>query len=209
MQWGPLKVIHGINGPSDRAQNTISNLNCSPMFITKNVGPRSAHVRNSSFNFERPQMKSLFIALFCICLAGNVSAQKASKNSSPLSIRLESSGPDGVGKSESRQVAQVLEPGATWVRLHFSDWSLEKGDQIVVSSPKYGTRHILDRKSIEDWHGTSAFFNGEELKIELFSRPGSSSYCEISQVVFGLDDQPVAAKKVFAMAIVALQDCEP
>jgi len=68
----------------------------------------------------------------------------------------------------------VQVPGATWLRLGFSEIDLpERGARIVITSVLDGARQELSARAARQWRGTTAYFNGDDLQVELFAEPGS------------------------------------
>ncbi len=87
--------------------------------------------------------------------------------------------------SRDLQVAiweDVIEvPDAAWVRLRFSDVALARSTEnvresyIKVTSLFDGHEQYLDMKSLGEWGGTSAYFNGGAVKVEIMASPNATA----------------------------------
>jgi V8-like Glu-specific endopeptidase len=83
-----------------------------------------------------------------------------------------------------RQVVRV--PGAPWLRLHFGDYDLGDRNYITMTSLKDGSRQRLNATTIRQWGGSSAFFNGEAVEVELYVAPGEEGvFFRIEEVTVG------------------------
>ncbi len=75
----------------------------------------------------------------------------------------------------------VRVPGATWLRLTFSDITLggtiEGGNAsyLKITSLADGAFMLLNAKSAAEWSLTSAYMNGEAVQIELLAYPGTGN----------------------------------
>ena len=84
---------------------------------------------------------------------------------------------------------EIIVPGSIWIRLHFSDYRLGESSYLIISSDQDGGTQRLDSRTIEQWQGSSAFFNGDSLKIALYVAPGDTDvFFKVSRVTAG---QPV------------------
>lgn len=63
--------------------------------------------------------------------------------------------------------------GAPWLRVHFAGWNLPRGSYVVVRSVLDGEEQVMDEATVEMWGGGTAYFNGDELEVELFAAPGA------------------------------------
>lgn len=64
---------------------------------------------------------------------------------------------------------------APWMRLRFSDWNLGRASYIILTSEKDGGWQRLDSRSLAEWNGTSAVFNGDRVKMDLHVAPGDEN----------------------------------
>jgi V8-like Glu-specific endopeptidase len=69
-------------------------------------------------------------------------------------------------------------PGAEWLRLRFGETTLAgdpgaDGAYLRVTSVVDGSQQVLNAESLGWWGGTSAFFNGDEVIVEVLARGGS------------------------------------
>ncbi|MGD9693698.1 MAG: trypsin-like serine protease [Phycisphaerales bacterium] len=60
---------------------------------------------------------------------------------------------------------------APWLRLKFADVTLAPGSAILVTSLKDGYSQLLDSYALEAWGNTSAYFNGDALRVEIIANP--------------------------------------
>jgi hypothetical protein len=71
----------------------------------------------------------------------------------------------------------VRVPNAPWVRLTFDtailsgNQSLGNGSYLQITSLQDGAFQILDATSIAQWQNTTAYFNGEAVRVELIAHP--------------------------------------
>ncbi len=69
-------------------------------------------------------------------------------------------------------------PGAEWLRLKFGETELAgdpgaDGAYLRVTSVADGSQQVLNAESLGWWGGTSAYFNGDEVIVEVLARGGS------------------------------------
>src|SRR5262245_6461359 len=74
---------------------------------------------------------------------------------------------------------EVGVPGATWLRVRFVD-SLLAGDPkdgdgsyLLITSMLDGAAQYLNATHLAQWQNTSAYFNGDTVRIELFAYAGT------------------------------------
>lgn len=80
----------------------------------------------------------------------------------------------------------LLQDGSPWVRLYFGDANLEGDSQLRIVSLRDGDVQLLDRKSLEQWANSTAYFNGDALMIELVAGPNTQkNFVEVSKVFAG------------------------
>jgi len=76
---------------------------------------------------------------------------------------------------------EVARPGAAWVRVEFGQVDLFGGDEqtrgsyIRITSLQDGYEQYLDADDLRVWGGTSAYFNGDSVRVELMSAPNSTA----------------------------------
>ncbi len=77
----------------------------------------------------------------------------------------------------------VFVPRASWVRLRFDETLLAGGDgsYLKITSMRDGKSQVLNAVSAAQWAGTSAYFNGDAVTVELVAHPGTGA----SRVVIG------------------------
>lgn len=76
---------------------------------------------------------------------------------------------------------EVERPGAAWIRVEFGDVDLSSGGGGVresflrVTSLADGHEQYLDADDLRVWGYTSAYFNGDAVRVELLSAPNSTT----------------------------------
>lgn len=65
-------------------------------------------------------------------------------------------------------------PGALWIRLFFSAGDLPAGSTIRMTSLLDGEVQELDAAGLAMWSQSSAYFNGDQVELELVAAPGST-----------------------------------
>lgn len=80
----------------------------------------------------------------------------------------------------------VRAPGAPWLRLRFRDYNLGENSFIVITSLQDGASQRLDAQTLSQWGDTTAFFNGDAVKIELHVAPGEDGiFYRIEELIVG------------------------
>jgi hypothetical protein len=83
-----------------------------------------------------------------------------------------------------REVVQVR--GAAWVRLRFGDYRLGESSFVQIVSLEDGARQHLDSVSMVHYRGSSAYFNGDAVELELHVAPGESGiFVNVNEVTLG------------------------
>lgn len=94
--------------------------------------------------------------------------------------------------------AEIHVADAVWLRLRFDELILP-GDltaatesRLVITSSADGASQTLDARTVRQWRNTSAYFNGDRVRIELMVHPGTDpSRVVISRVTAGLPAGPL------------------
>ncbi|MBL8753116.1 MAG: hypothetical protein JNK15_07420, partial [Planctomycetes bacterium] len=55
---------------------------------------------------------------------------------------------------------------ATWIRLEFHRWHLDRGSYLRIVSLADGDHQTMHAHHVEQWSSTSAFFNGNTVLLE-------------------------------------------
>ncbi|MEQ1634357.1 MAG: hypothetical protein ABL997_18390, partial [Planctomycetota bacterium] len=80
----------------------------------------------------------------------------------------------------------VLPDASPWLRVYFADAHLEGDSYLRIASLLDGDVQILDRKSLDQWSNSTAYFNGNSVMIELIAGPGTlKNFVEIEKVFAG------------------------
>ena len=74
----------------------------------------------------------------------------------------------------------VRQQNATWLRLNFSAVQLDDRSLLRVESLQDGAVQQLNHDRLVEWQNTSAYFNGDAVRIDLLAGPGSSSRVQLA-----------------------------
>jgi V8-like Glu-specific endopeptidase len=89
--------------------------------------------------------------------------------------------------------------GATWLRLFFADAKLGGGSVLRLTSLADGAVQHHTAKTLAQWRGSSAFFNGDAVQVELLAEPGAGpSRVRIAQAMAG---EPPAAPETICFGV--------
>ncbi len=67
----------------------------------------------------------------------------------------------------------VRQPGAVWLRLHLDASNLPSGTELQLRARADGAVQRFDGGSLRDYAFRSAYFNGDEVTVELLAAPGT------------------------------------
>lgn len=80
----------------------------------------------------------------------------------------------------------VRSPGAPWIRLSFSDASLGRGSYLLLTSLQDGAHQRLNARTLAQWQNSSAYFNGDAVKVELHVAPKDANvFIRMKEMVAG------------------------
>ena len=74
---------------------------------------------------------------------------------------------------------------APWIRIHFSTAEMGQSTEIKMTSLLDGAVQIHNSETLQEWRNTSAYFNGDAVKVELIVSPGESSRIKVNEVSVG------------------------
>lgn len=75
---------------------------------------------------------------------------------------------------------------APWLRIHFDDYELGERSYITLTSLLDGSRQRLTSRTMQEWGGRSAFFNGGAVTIALAVAPGEEGiFFRVGEIVVG------------------------
>ncbi len=80
---------------------------------------------------------------------------------------------------------EIVWPGASSLRILFSNVTIGASDALRVTSPLTGEEHRLDPVELAKWEFTSGYFNGDRLRLELVLAPESSGSFRIGSLLVG------------------------
>lgn len=94
---------------------------------------------------------------------------------------------DGTGdKAVLAYEMNVVVRDAMWMNLRFEAADLGRGSFISLLAPKDGGYQVLDGKSLSEWNMASAFFNGNEVILQLWVAPEDSGvFVQLFDVLVG------------------------
>jgi len=76
--------------------------------------------------------------------------------------------------------------GIPTARMFFDSVDMGTFDYVAVTSFEDGERHELTLHELEKWQGSSAYFNGDRLLVELYVAPGSTASYVIDHLSVGI-----------------------
>ncbi len=88
----------------------------------------------------------------------------------------------------------VFVPRASWLRLRFGAIELPgrveegRGSYLKITSLRDGKSQVLNAVSAAQWVGTSAYFNGDAVSVELMAYPGTGANRVVIRSVIAGDD---------------------
>ena len=69
----------------------------------------------------------------------------------------------------------VTVPGEDWVQLRFKNTNLPEGSRLRLTSIQDGAIQWFNGGSLRDYANASAYFNGNQVKVELLAAAGSTA----------------------------------
>jgi len=121
-----------------------------------------------------PSRLAVFAALIAslASLSGRSEAQTPSPAEEQLAIGLDT----GLRPSGELPTGfEVRVEHAGWIRLSLDGSQLGEHGLLCITSLADGASQTLDARQLEQWGGTSAYFNGASVWVELRSRPGGEA----------------------------------
>ncbi len=83
----------------------------------------------------------------------------------------------------------VTQSDAPWLQLYFSAYELGARSYIQITSTKDTAFQKLTTETLQQWKGWTAFFNGNEVTVELFQHPQDSSvFFNIEKYIYEVKD---------------------
>ncbi|MGA0557800.1 T9SS type A sorting domain-containing protein [Larkinella sp. VNQ87] len=123
------------------------------------------------------------IPFLFICLIGLFGGLAVAQKKVPYSFRYQD-GPhqaDTSGQGQLRFLTQVTQPTTTLLRLYFAGTQLGDNSYLVLEGTD-GARQELRKPDLENWHYSSAYFNGQSVKVSLFAAAGERNSVQISEL---------------------------
>jgi len=156
------------------------------------------------------KLRPLHLAVLAASLASATPAWSQSQPSAPsldariINVAIDSglvSAPAGASSQPDPHglvvvyATEVRAAGSAWIRLFFDHLTLagpsgtEKAAYLKIISPRDGATQQLSTQAAIDWNFSSAFFNGDAVRIELWAAPDAgASRLAISKVLASAGD---------------------
>ena len=141
--------------------------------------------------FDYHVMKHLLLTLLISFLTIGVSHELFAQTA-PAPKHMESyvlsSGPQtGFGPNSRTAFTEVVRvSNAPWLRLAFSDANLGRASYITLTSEADGAVQRLNAATLAQWQNTSAYFNGDAVRVELHVAPGDQNvFIAMDEVMVG------------------------
>ena len=122
------------------------------------------------------------------CMISSVHADVATPPQHIETFSLQSGIHQGDQLSETAMVySGVVEArDAAWLRVHFGAINLGKESYITVTAFEDGEVQTLNSETIVHWQNSTAYFNGDAVRIDLHVAPGDEDiYFDVDEVVVG------------------------
>jgi|GEM_PF-5815059 len=83
----------------------------------------------------------------------------------------------------------VTQSDAPWLQLYFSAYELGAQSYVQITSGKDNAFQKLTAETLQQWNGWSAFFNGNEVTVELYQHPEDTSvFFNIQKYIYEAKD---------------------
>ena len=135
-----------------------------------------------------------FYCFFASALVALFTANSAVAQTAALNYRMQPYSLDtGVQSSRANEAAGqiafsrvVKVAGAPWIRLSFSEVALGRGSYLTITSLRDGAHQRLDASALKQWQNSSAYFNGDSVKVELHLGTGDAHvFTRMKEVMVG------------------------
>lgn len=141
-------------------------------------------------------VSTLLAGLSLGAVPASVRGQAQPIPSKPVELHIDSGALNHSGQGRQVIWSETIEAqGAGWLRLYFGEVNLDPDIDAVdssilrVISLEDGATQHLNAWTIEQWHHSTAYFNGPAVLVELLARPGSrGNRVVISRLDVGIDD---------------------
>jgi len=149
-------------------------------------------------------LTATFIGLFTFVIAPMANAQSAPFPERAVEVDIDSGILVNNGTESEVIWSEVIHnPEAVWIRLSFEQAQLARQNEALKSSviritslDDFATQH-LNWITIDQWHNTSAYFNGDSVLIELIAAPnGLDNHITISEITIGIEDEQVGIETI-------------
>ena len=98
-------------------------------------------------------------------------------------MTLTASGQNSKSVTKTEQI--IEEKGATWLRVFFDNVRLTGNSTLTVTSLQDNASQTFTAKMLRDWNYSSAYFNGNKLKISLNEEGLGDNGVRISKISMG------------------------
>ncbi len=136
------------------------------------------------------------LAIFCFALPSGAGAE--SNPMYPVGEIRPLQRDSGVRKNEQDVPVVVYSdvvcvPNAKWMRLYFGNVALDRGGSVRITSTLDGETQELDAEALAMWSNSTAYFNGDEVTVELIAGARSDrTRLEITKLALDMGNEPTA-----------------
>ncbi len=88
---------------------------------------------------------------------------------------------DAAGQDQLKALTQVTHPNTSFLRLYFAGTVLGQNSYLLLEAPD-GASQEMRREDLENWDYSSAYFNGDQVKVSLFAAAGDRNTIRISRI---------------------------
>ncbi|MEM9834808.1 MAG: FlgD immunoglobulin-like domain containing protein, partial [Bacteroidota bacterium] len=93
-------------------------------------------------------------------------------------------------EGELKELTQVSYSGTSSLRLYFDEVELGSNSYLLLEGSD-GAKQKLDTKALENWHNSSAYFNGQNVKVSLFQAQGEAVSLKLKEIKVNNQDKGV------------------
>jgi V8-like Glu-specific endopeptidase len=129
---------------------------------------------------------ALFAACIAIAAATTATAAPAPVKHLIVPYTLKSGPLVNRSAGETVSYTEVVNGGdVPWIRLGFGHVQLAQGSRLQIESLEDGAKQTLDARALAQWQNTSAYFNGNAVRISVITAAGSRNSVEVDRLIVG------------------------
>ncbi|WP_103072214.1 trypsin-like peptidase domain-containing protein [Aquimarina sediminis] len=141
-----------------------------------------------NFGYSARRICMLICTVFMLLPFINFAQDELPRHYKDYNMSIQSEGIQNKGRTEVI-TRTISEKGAIWLRLFFKDVNLGSYSTLTITSKLDGAKQTLTSSTIKDWKNTTAYFNGDEVTIELTVAPGEKAIgLKVHEVGIGEED---------------------